>query len=529
MNKLIHKAVRSLFPLLCLFMLLNCLSVQVYAQYCSPTYIPTGTWAGFDGCGSSGTFPLGHLITNVTIGTINNTVTTANCTNYDFTAQSTVVYDDGPCLPTPMTVTVNGYCGVTVAVDLNNDNDFDDPGEIVIPNSYVASSPATYNLQLPIPPGTSVGMHRMRVYNAGANSANASGGACGTFDFGNFHDYTIDVEHNPDPPTAQTIVDTAICHGQSLVYNGTTYTTSQQILDTLQTVTGCDSFLTINLTVLPLAINNMQQTICNGETINFGGQVCAASGIYHDTLQTALGCDSLVNLSLTVLPPPVVQNENEQICQGDSFSFAGKQLTASGLYYDSLYYTNGCDSFITALNLTVYPSPVITATYQGSQAQLCIGDTVILTGQGALSYQWYDSTRHLISGQSPFTYRVPREVNYIYVIGTDGNSCTGRDTVIINADACCWMELPTAFSPNGDGTNDNFKPSYIGNPQNYYLGIYDRWGHLVFKSFNPDLGWNGLYGNDGKPSDIGTYYYRMTSTCANGVKLERKGAVTLIK
>lgn len=499
------------------------------AQYCTPTYTPTGTWAGFDGCGSSGTFPLGHYITNVTIGSINNSVSNGNCTDNDFTAQTTVVYDDGTCAPTPMTVMVNGYCGVTVAVDLNNDFDFDDPGEIVIPNSYVAASPATYTLGLPIPAGTSVGPHRMRVYNAGANSNNATGGACGVFDFGSFHDYTIDVQHNPNPVTFQTTIDTALCAGQSFVYNGIAYSTSQQILDTLQSVTGCDSFLAINLHILPLPVTNIQQTLCSGGSTVFGGQTINTSGTYYDTLQTGLGCDSVIILSLTVVPMGTVQTIDQEICEGDSFAFAGNALFTSGQYFDTLTSVMGCDSFISILNLTVNPLPVINASYHSAPApQLCIGDIVTIQAQGASSYHWYDMTGRLVGNQPQFDYMLPASHNTLIVTGTSQSNCVAKDTISIDANVCCTIEIPTIFSPNGDGVNDFFKPIYLGNPRSYYISIFNRWGQLVYKSYDINAGWDGR-SESGKAMDIDIYYWHMQATCANGLSIDRKGDITLVR
>ncbi len=500
----------------------------VRAQYCTPTYIPVAPWVGFDACGSSGTFPAGHLITNVTIGSINNTVSTTNCTEYDFTSQSTVVYDDGICQPTPMTVSVTGFCGVTVAVDLNNDFDFDDPGEIVIPNSYVAASPATYNLDLAIPPGTPTGPHRMRVYNAGANADNPTGGPCDVFSFGNFHDYTIIISNNPNPLIFQSNTDTTICNGQSLVYNGITYSSTQQISDTLQTVNGCDSFITINLTVLPPIVHNIDATICSGGTFAFGGEICDTSGIYQHILQTAAGCDSLVILTLTVLPPPVAQTINENICEGDSLSFAGVQLFSSGQYYDTLVTGTGCDSAITVLHLTVNPVPEIAVSFQPSGSRLCIGDEITLTAQGASSYQWYNLAGNLVANQAQFNYTLPGENNILFILGIDQSNCMGHDTIAIAAEACCQLDMPSVFSPNGDGLNDVFKPVFTGNPSSYFISIYNRWGQMVYTSYDIHSGWDGRVSN-GQMADMGTYFWRMMSTCPNGLTIQRNGDVVIVR
>lgn len=501
---------------------------SIYGQYCTPYYEPVAPWVGYDACGASVTFPGGHLITNVTIGTINNTVTTSNCTEYDFTSQSTVVYDDGTCQPTPMTVSVTGWCGVTVAVDLNNDFDFDDPGEIVIPNTYIASSPAVYNLDLPIPPGTPPGPYRMRVYNAGANSGNETGGACDVFAFGNFHDYTIIVANNPNPLVYQYTLDTTICYGQGFNYGGVTYYSSQTISENFLSVDGCDSLVTINLTVLPPGNYYEEQTICFGTSYNFGGQIYATSGIYSDTFQTSAGCDSIVQLSLTVLPPPEIQSFNEHICEGDSFLFAGMWLTTAGTYTDTLRSATGCDSVILQLELFVHSNPQPEANFQPADLKLCIGDPITLYVQGANSYEWFDAAGNFVSDKAQFNYLLHAESNTLYVTGKDQNNCLGYDTLTIAAEVCCHIILPSVFSPNGDGLNDEFKPIVTGNPKSYSIFIYNRWGQLVYKSHDTKTGWNGRTGS-GKPADVGTYFWHMKTVCANDTIIQRNGDITLVR
>jgi gliding motility-associated-like protein len=66
--------------------------------------------------------------------------------------------------------------------------------------------------------------------------------------------------------------------------------------------------------------------------------------------------------------------------------------------------------------------------------------------------------------------------------------------------------VPNAFTPNDDGTNDDYKVSAIGvRPGTYELKIFDRWGKLVFKSNDPNLNWNGTLLNQGNPAPTGTY------------------------
>lgn len=92
------------------------------------------------------------------------------------------------------------------------------------------------------------------------------------------------------------------------------------------------------------------------------------------------------------------------------------------------------------------------------------------------------------------------------------------------------LYIPTAFSPNRDGTNEFFKPitPYI-NPQNYECKIYDRWGQLVYVIDQNDFkGWSGFDAN-GNPHPIGAYVYHLRLTTERGSVVDRKGSFTLLR
>ena len=82
----------------------------------------------------------------------------------------------------------------------------------------------------------------------------------------------------------------------------------------------------------------------------FAGNNITTSGLYFDTLTNAVGCDSVVTLNLTI-NNSFEHQQNITVC--DSLIWDnGVTYTQSGIYYDSLQTISGCDSIIT-LNLTV--------------------------------------------------------------------------------------------------------------------------------------------------------------------------------
>jgi gliding motility-associated-like protein len=101
----------------------------------------------------------------------------------------------------------------------------------------------------------------------------------------------------------------------------------------------------------------------------------------------------------------------------------------------------------------------------------------------------------------------------------------------VEADILTRAELPTAFSPNGDGNNDRF---YVrgGGIEKSDLKIFNRWGQLVFESVDAPAneeayGWDGTY--KGKDQEMEVYAYVLNVTYIDGTTAQRKGNVTLLR
>jgi len=124
--------------------------------------------------------------------------------------------------------------------------------------------------------------------------------------------------------------------------------------DSLLTRNGCDSIYKLTLKVNPTSLIEKTVTICDNEEYNFRGRVLSESGIYYDSLFSINGCDSVYKLNLKVLPKYEI-NKTIHICKGESYFFKGQQLSEGGIYYDSLKSVMGCDSII-KLILIVNPT-----------------------------------------------------------------------------------------------------------------------------------------------------------------------------
>jgi gliding motility-associated-like protein len=87
--------------------------------------------------------------------------------------------------------------------------------------------------------------------------------------------------------------------------------------------------------------------------------------------------------------------------------------------------------------------------------------------------------------------------------------------------------IPNAFTPNNDGTNDQFQV-YGKGLKTVYMQIYDRYGELLFESNHQDEGWDGTY--KGKPLPDATYYYVVRATYTGTVNvITLKGNVTIMR
>jgi hypothetical protein len=71
--------------------------------------------------------------------------------------------------------------------------------------------------------------------------------------------------------------------------------------------------------------------------------------------------------------------------------------------------------------------------------------------------------------------------------------------------------VPNSFTPDGDEFNNVFKPVFTSgfDPFNFHMSIFDRWGELIFQSFDADKGWDGCFGETGIYVQDGIYTWKI--------------------
>ncbi len=191
-------------------------------------------------------------------------------------------------------------------------------------------------------------------------------------------------------PQIQTVTDVTLCFGESLTVGNNTYSSSAVISDTLTSWSGCDSLVSVNLTVWPQNMTFLEDTICTGDFITVGTQVYNSSGPIFETLTDHRGCDSIVTGSLYVIPP-IQTVINQTLCAGQSFAVGNQSFNATGNFTIILPSYQGCDSTI-LLQLNVLP-PVIAsiaqiqiATDWGSADAVAVAQAT--GGSGTYTFAW---------------------------------------------------------------------------------------------------------------------------------------------
>jgi gliding motility-associated-like protein len=199
--------------------------------------------------------------------------------------------------------------------------------------------------------------------------------------------------------------------------------------------------------------------------------------------------------------------------------------TQGGLYFATFSATNikGCVDTSVKQVLVERFTP-----FAGNDTIIVKGEHIFYSATGGSQYTWApgtnlnDTTIPNPVGYYPDTGRFAYNVHVISSFG-----CTGDAQIMVYVVGQAAFFIPTAFTPNGDGINDIFKPTTIGYRSLNYFRIYNRWGELVYNAHTLEVGWDGTY--TGRQAEVGTYYWVLSTVDRNGAIERYKGDVTLIR
>jgi len=294
--------------------------------------------------------------------------------------------------------------------------------------------------------------------------------------------------------------------------------------------------------------------IINDTTQNPSNVCYANAGVYAVSLKiknTANTEDSIIKTTyITVSPAPAISLMNDTIiCQGDSINL---QAAATG---NNITYTWAPSSSLSSTSIAnPLAKPTANSTYTvaasnglcSSQKSISIkisepkaslfiepatGPAPLLvklmsTSSPAVSYMWsLDTNRHSIQEIHYFDYTKPGTYPISLTI-TDSIGCKSIAFGEIIATDDSKINIPNAFTPNGDEINDRFNVTFY-NVFTNKLKVFNRWGELIYEGDENSQGWDGTYKN--APAEQGVYVYTLEATGIDNTHYNRTGHVTLIR
>ncbi len=374
------------------------------------------------------------------------------------------------------------------------------------------------------------------------------------------------------PPVVQLGSDTALCAGQSLLLqsdisnaryqwqNGSTaasFTVTQPGLYWIEVEkNSCIVRDSINVFYYPATVVQLgtDAQFCRGDSllldagagfVNYnwsngktGRQIYVSTiGNYSVAATSVNGCVSRDTMRVTDLYqlPQIDLGNINSICPGEnkllnagagftqyqwstgdqSSSITVNQL---GTYHVAVTNQQGCKAGDTVFIQSFYTPP---AQFLPADTTICTYDQLILKPAVAFqSYEWSTNSRSKdITITQPGTY---------WLTVTNSSNCTGTDTVRVTPKDCLTgLFVPTAFTPNGDGVNDELKPVFGGAVAEMDFSVFNRWGQLVFRTTEKGRGWNGSL--KGILQTPGLYAWRCMYRFVNNTTQKAEGSFILIR
>lgn len=346
----------------------------------------------------------------------------------------------------------------------------------------------------------------------------------------------------------------------SLVVTPTTSTTYSVLI----TIGTCKDSADVTVTPIPspTATISGNTTLCTGDITTLTGSGVGSyswssgqttpviitappqSTTYTLTVDNGF-CRHDTSILVNVFPPPVAAITGKpDICIGDSANLQA----SGGVYYlwstgstsavihpttagnYSVVVTLGTCKDSTNINLVVHPLPVVIASDDVTIVQ---GQTANISASGADTYVWAQA------GLGAQQYVSPQYSQNYCVTGIDSWGCMDTACVMVHVISCETageLFLPNAFSPNGDGENDELQ-IYFGLfdcIKTFRLSIYNRWGERVYFTTDPFFKWNGqhnrgmLEGLDQLPGNE-VLVFKMEALLGNEELISRTGNITIFR
>lgn len=196
-------------------------------------------------------------------------------------------------------------------------------------------------------------------------------------------------------------------------------------------------------------------------------------------------------------------------------SSSSVSVSEAGTYY--VTYSKNCDTYTDTIHVTIDPWLLVYPDL-GPDTIICelLAENLVLdAGADLPDYLWN-------TGATTPTITVTQDGEYWVQSATE---CLVRsDTILVSP--CVFLDVPNAFTPNGDGVNDFFTTVCSNCDAFLSLAIFNRWGQMVFETNDHSVGWDGKFQGEEQP--MGTYVY-VLRYMDGGKEAVTQGSLTLIR
>jgi uncharacterized delta-60 repeat protein len=250
--------------------------------------------------------------------------------------------------------------------------------------------------------------------------------------------------------------------------DGQVYNTSGVKTAIIPNVAGCDSIITINLTVNQSTSSSMTVSACDSYTAP-DGQIYNTSGVKTVIIPNVAGCDSIITINLTVKQST---SSSITVSACDSYTAPdGNMYNTSGIITAVINNSVGCDSII-LINLTVNKVDV----------SLSVNDPVITANTSGATYQWIDCDNNFnpIPGANNQIFTATRNGNYAVIIIKDMCSDTSECVQIVSTGTSS-MDLNKAIRVYPNPFSNEFVIELDGLPENSKYSIINSVGQIVLQ------------------------------------------------
>lgn len=173
-------------------------------------------------------------------------------------------------------------------------------------------------------------------------------------------------------------------------------------------------------------------------------------------------------------------------------------------------------------NIAIFDNPIVDL---GPDTTICSGNSVVTLSDN-LNFSNPNAKWAWSTGAN--TPTIPVTAPGVYYLKVIINGCEVVDSVVVTDG--CYLNIPNAFTPNGDGINDTYmpRPLMVAGATSFKMSIYNRWGQEVFQTSRVDGGgWDGKFNGVLQPE--GVYIYMIQAVFIDGSREEHHGNLTLLR